>query len=243
MTEIPNNIIYELSIETAKLLNENQEELSKIIWTNGEANIDTEYSNLSCKYCLLAWEKIKEKYLIYNQVKISCNTPDINITFSYPKIKDSKHKIELKSSKSKKIPGSTIKKLNINQPLIFCLRPKDETTKKYIVRCSQYHHAMGDSNIDLFQDRTPRPIINFEKMKDVENFLPFTDKEKNSWIEHYAKCSLNRIRNDSISQKSWQDDMIKIIKKNILEEYINKTTEEQFSIDKAILQFEKTSIV
>ena len=236
MTEIPNNIVYELAIETTKLLNENQEELSKIIWTNGESNIDTEYSDLSCKYCLLSWEKIKQKYPIYNQVKISCNTPDINITFSYPKIKDTKHKIELKSSKSKKIPGSTIKKLNINQPLIFCLRPKDET-KKYVVRCSQYHHAMGDSNIDLFQDRTPRPIINFEKMEDVDNFLPFTNKE------HYAKCSLDRIRNDSLGQKSWQDDMIKIIKKNILEEYINNTTEEQFSIDKTILQIEKTSIV
>jgi len=51
------------------------------------------------------------------------------------------------------MPGSTIKKLDINQPLIYCLRPSSEEDK-YIIKCSQYHTAMGDSKFDLFQDRT-----------------------------------------------------------------------------------------
>ena len=57
-------------------------------------------------------------------------------------------------------------KLDINQTLIYCLRPTNKS-EPYKLKCSQYHSAMVDNtNIDLFQDRTPRPIINFDNMKD-----------------------------------------------------------------------------
>ena len=82
--------------------------------------------------------------------------PDINCIFDGDI--QVTHKIELKSSKTNVMPGSTIGKLDINQPLIFCNR----TT--YEVQCGQYHTAMGDSDIDLFQDRTPRPSLNFTKL-------------------------------------------------------------------------------
>ena len=147
--------------------------------------------------------------------------------FTYPDKSTSKDKIELKSSKSKKMPGSTIKKMDINQTLIYCLRPSI-ASEPYIVRCSQYYNAMGESDTDLFQDRTPRPFINFEKMNEKNNIAPFVIKDKHDWIDHYAKCALKRIEEPTMCQKSWQDDMIKIIKKQILDDYVRNTTEEQF---------------
>ena len=103
----------------------------------------------------------EKKYIEYRDITITCEIPDT--TFTYPNGSTTKHKIELKSSKSKTMPGSTIKKLDINQPLIYCLRPSP-LSEEYIVRCSQYHNAMGESDTELFQDRTPRPFISFEKM-------------------------------------------------------------------------------
>lgn len=232
--EITSSNVYELSIETAKLLKDSQDKLGNIEWTNGEANIDTRYSELACECCIMAWDIMKLKYPEYSKIGITCRIPDINILFTYPDERKIKHKIELKSSKSKKMPGSTIKNLDINQPLIYCLRPICNS-EPYIVKCSQYHSAMGESNIDLFQDRTPRPVINFEKMIDA---LPFESKDKDCWIEHYAKCGLNRIDKTIRCQKSWQDDMIKIMKKKIIEEYIRNTSEEQFKIDKISLLVE-----
>lgn len=55
MNEITDSIIYELGIETTKLLNERQGDLENINWQNGEANIDTEYSKLACDVCTIAW--------------------------------------------------------------------------------------------------------------------------------------------------------------------------------------------
>jgi hypothetical protein len=230
-------IIYELGIETTKIIINKQQQLQNITWTDGESNLDTEYSNLACISCEEAWNKIKINYLDFAEIDIKCITSDINITFTYPDKKTTKHKIELKSSKSKKMLGSTIKKLDINQTLIYCLRPSYKS-KTYKLQCSQYHYAMYESDIDLFQDRTPRPLINFEKMNEIDNTLPFTIIDRDSWIDHYAKCGLNRIKENTICQKSWQDDMIKIMKKNIIKEYIMNTLEEQFRIDKISLQNE-----
>lgn len=232
---IPKSIVYDLGIETVKILNEKQLELRTINWTNGESNLDTEYSKLACDCCKVAWRTIKEKYPQYDEVNISCNIPDINIVFTYPNGKIYTEKIELKSSKGKKMPGSTIKKLDINQTLIYCLRPS-KASESYKLRCSQYHCAMGESDVDLFQDRTPRPIINFEKMNDIDNILPYNNKEKDAWVEHYAECSLKRIEESTNCQKSWQDDMIKIMKKKIIEDYIRNTSEEQFKNAKMEIQ-------
>jgi hypothetical protein len=227
-SEITESNVYELSIETTRLLNESQDKLGDIEWTNGEANIDTDYSELACYCCRIAWDRMIQKNPEYTEISFSCRIPDINILFTYTDGRKIKHKIELKSSKSRKMPGSTIKNLDINQPLIYCLRPISNTGA-YLFKCSQYHSAMGESNIDLFQDRTPRPVINFDKMIDA---LPYESKDKDCWIEHYAKCGLNRIDKTIRCNKSWQDDMIKIMKKNILSEYIRNTSEEQFKIDK-----------
>ena len=234
---ISKSIIYQLGIETAKILNEKQEELQDINWTNGESNLDTEYSNLACMCCETAWDTIKAKYPVYDKIYISCKIPDINLIFTYPDGTTLKDKIELKSSKSKKMPGSTIKNLDINQSLIYCLRPT-LSNDKYKIRCSQYYSAMGESDFDLFQDRTPRPIINFENMNEIDNVIPFQTKDKNGWVEHYANCGLKRIEETAICQKSWQDDMIKIMKQKIISEYIRNTSEEQFKTDKLQQQME-----
>lgn len=233
MQKIREKIIYELCIETTKILNNSQTQLMNIKWTDGEANIDTEYSELACKCCRTAWEIIRLKHPIYKTDDIICKIPDINI-----ELFNQKYKIELKSSKSKKMLGSTIKKLDINQPLIYCLRPHSVSNSEnelYKVRYSQYHVAMGESNIDLFQDRTPRPFINFDKMNEVDNIIHYEEKDKNIWVEHYAKCALNRIA-DKLCQKSWQDDMVKIMKQKNIDEYILNTSIEQFHIDKVKLQ-------
>jgi hypothetical protein len=233
--QITESIVYKLGIETTKKINERQDKLKSITWNDGESNLDTEYSKLTCECCILAWDEMKIKYPEYNEIKITCKIPDINITFIYPSGIETTHKIELKSSKDKKMPGSTIGKLDINQTLIYCLRPSI-VSDPYIVRCSQYYNAMGESDTDLFQDRTPRPVINFEKMSDVNNIVPFTVKDKDSWIEHYVKCALKRIEETTMCKKSWQDDMIKLLKKEIINDYVRNTSEQQFQIDKISLQ-------
>ena len=240
-SQITKSIIYNLGIETTKKMNERQYKLESITWNDGESNLDTEYSKLACDCCIMSWNEMKIKYPEYSKIEITCDIPDINITFKYPGGMKSKDKIELKSSKSKKMPGSTIKKLDINQTLIYCLRPST-ASESYKLRCSQYHNAMGESDTDLFQDRTPRPFINFEKMSETNNIVPFVTKDKNDWIVHYAKCALKRIEEHTTCQNSWQDNMIKIMKKEIIDDYLRNTTEQQFKIDKVSLQVENINI-
>ena len=107
--QITKSIVYELCIETTKKINERQDKLKSITWNDGESNLDTEYSKLSCECCILAWDEMKIKYPEYSEIEITCEILDINITFTYPSGIKTKQKIELKSSKSEKMPGSTIK--------------------------------------------------------------------------------------------------------------------------------------
>jgi hypothetical protein len=102
---------------------------------------------------------------------------------------------------------------------------------------------MGESNLDLFQDRTPRPFINFENMNEAYNIVPFITKGKNNWVEHYAKCAIKRIEKPTMCQQSWQDDMVEIMKKLIIDDYVRNTSEQQFKIDKISLQVENTNIL
>lgn len=222
--ETLNKITYDLAIETTKLLNKKQVELSNIVWSEGEANIDIGFSKLACKTCLEVWNNVKSRYHLYNEVRLECDIPDINLIFYDKYNRNLKSKIELKSSKNKnkRIPGSTINKLNINQPLIYCLRPK-EKNGKYEIRCSQYHYAMGKSDTDLFQDRTPRPYINFNKMKYPNEYKKV---EKNDWIKHYSICALNRLNQNKKS--SWQDYLVKNIKDISISEFIKNTSIEDF---------------
>ena len=228
---IDSNTIYQLAIKTARILTTKQYELRNITWSDGESNPDTGFSELACTVCKDAWNKMKINNPDFTEIDITCSKPDITIVATYPDKSSTKHKIELKSSKSTKMPGSTINKLDINQAMIYCLRPHTET-EAYHLKCSQYYSAMGSSNIDLFQDITPRPSINFEKMNELDNTLPFDRRDKNDWILHFANCGLKRIEKTTVCNPSWQDDMIKIMKKKIIEEYIMNTTEEQFRLDK-----------
>ena len=150
-------LLLEISAKTTSKLSEKQEQLQQCKWTDGESNTDTDFSELACKCAEDAWVSIKPHYQL-NMITMTASIPDINCVFSKngKTIKVLKNKIELKSSKSNVMPGSTIGKLDINQPLIYCYRPKNADTP-YEIRYGQYHTAMGESDIDLFQDRTPRP--------------------------------------------------------------------------------------
>lgn len=229
MFDIPNIILYELAYETASLLQKGQSKLKNIKWSDGEANTDTEYSELACNYCKKAWLQMRKKYDKYKKVIIKCSPPDIDIIFTLNKISITRH-IELKSSKVKLLLGSTINRLNVNQPLIFCLRPsnneiKDGVKSFYYIRYSKYYHAIGKTDFDKFQDRTPRPYVNFTRMFEPDtDFIKEDDiNDTDSWIEHYSQCALNRL-NDACKKSSWQDDMVDCIKRKILEEFIHETT-------------------
>jgi len=204
-------LLLEIAAETVNKLTEKQEQLKQCKWTDGESNTDTDFSELACKCAEEAWIHVKQHYPILVMITINASIPDINCTFSKNgiTIKVPKNKIELKSSKNYVMPGSTIGKLDINQPLIFCYRPKNPD-KPYEIRYGQYHIAMGESDIDLFQDRTPRPQLNFTKLfPSYQTEIKFSNKKKDAWISHYGKCAVNRL-NHSVSH-SWQDSLTKSI--------------------------------
>ena len=204
-------LLLELAGLTTTILNDKQSQLQQCKWTEGESNLDTDFSKLACKCAEEAWICIKQHYPLLNMITMSASIPDINCVFSKngKTIKVPKNKIELKSSKSHVMPGSTIGKLNINQPLIYCYRPKNADAL-YEIRYGQYHTAMGESDIDLFQDRTPRPQLNFTKLFPSSQIdVIYSNKKKDVWISHYGKCAVNRL-NRYVSY-SWQDSLTKSI--------------------------------
>jgi hypothetical protein len=127
------------------------------------------------------------------------------------------------------MPGSTIRNLDINQPLIYVLRPPI-ASGQYRVRCSQYHNAMDEiSNTDLFQDRTPRPYIHFEKMSEAGNMDEIVIKEKGNWMQHLAQAAFHRIEPTTKCRYSWQDDLTKCIKDSVLDYFIRNTSVDEFA--------------
>lgn len=229
---ISNNTLLQLARETTKLLNARQEDLAFAKWADGESNTDTDFSTLACSCCEQAWETIKIQTPEFKEISLKCNIPDINLRFIDEGLRTLHNaKIELKSSKSKNMPGSTIQKLDINMPLIYCLRPATITENSvFHVRCSQYFQAMGEGTYDLFQDRTPRPGISFEKMTDIDVDVEgeYKEKEKNIWIHHYAQCALNRLDGSYQGKHSWQDDMVKQIQQLTIADFLKNTSTEQF---------------
>lgn len=204
-------LLLEIAAETARKLSEKQEQLQQCKWADGESNTDTDYSELACKCAEETWICIKQHYPLLNMITMTATIPDINCVFSKngKTIEGIKSKIELKSSKSHIMPGSTIGKLDINQPLIYCYRPKNADTS-YEIRYGQYHTAMGESDIDLFQDRTPRPYLNFTKLYPSSQMdVNYSNKKKDEWISHYAICAVNRLRSNT--SYSWQDTLTKRI--------------------------------
>ena len=211
LTDLIYKLLLEIAAETASKLSEKQEQLRQCKWTDGESNTDTDFSELACECAEEAWECIKKPYPLLDMITMTASIPDINCVFSKngKPIKVLQNKIELKSSKSHVMPGSTIGKLDINQPLIYCLRPK-KADRPYQISCGQYHTAMGESDIDLFQDRTPRPQLNFTKLfPSSQKEIIYCNKKKDAWISHYGKCAVNRL-NHNVSY-SWQDSLTKSI--------------------------------
>jgi hypothetical protein len=239
-------LMLDLAAATTSLLNEEkqQAEMQRIKWTDGESNLDTGYSQLACQCAEAAWRlTVRQKYPApFDTAVLQARPPDINCAFFIENADNDdksspifKAKIELKSAKTTSMPGSTIGKLNINQPLIFVLRPPPNSGAsgtvgascavgasgvKYEARYGQYHTAMGESDYDTFQDRTPRPLINFLKLSaapepaalepSVSPSMLYSEKTKDAWISHYAKCALKRIGplvQPKLKKASWQDDL------------------------------------
>lgn len=199
------DILLTLAAFTTDELNRNQDGLQQCKWTDGESNPDTGFSELACSCAHTVWSLVQQKYPLLETIDMRASIPDINLEFSEQGVQVSKSKIELKSSKSHVMPGSTIGKLDINQPLIYCHRPKQGEV--YECRYGQYHTAMGESDVELFQDRTPRPQINFTKLSTQP--VQYTEKKKEDWIPHYGKCAVNRLR-QPVSH-SWQDTLTRSI--------------------------------
>lgn len=219
--------LYKLAQETTRLLNDRQGDFKNVKWTDNEANLETGYSQLACDCCEQAWKKIKSRKLEYNSVNIKCKSPDISIAFTYPNNMHSKHKIELKSCKNTLKLGSTIRTLDLNQPLILCRRKSDKS--EFVFTCCQYHHALEfNGKYDLFQDRTPRPFNS--NLIDHNNEYPFEHKEMLDWINYYAQCAVNRTKRTGF-RRSWQDDLIvQVLKISDREKKENNTTVRTTSI-------------
>ncbi len=217
-------ILLRIALITTAILNSEQNALQKVKWSDGESNTDTEFSELACKCAESAWLQVRVDYPGLETVQMSAAKPDVNCTFRLEDgsvMKTKKNKIELKSSKSSIMPGSTIGKLDINQPLIYCCRPA-AAEGVYEVRCGQYHMAMGESEYELFQDRTPRPPINFGRLPVSPTGLSYSEKKKDDWIPHYGSCAVARIRaSPSAVSHSWQDTLTRSI---IYEAIKNVTT-------------------
>lgn len=211
LIELNNKLLLELAAETTCKLSEKQKQLQECKWTDGESNTDTDFSELACKSAEEAWICLKPRYPQLRMIEMTASIPDINCVFSKDgkTIKVPKNKIELKSSKYHMMPGSTIGKLDINQPLIYCFRPKNADTP-YEIRYGQYHTAMGESDIDLFQDRTPRPQLNFTKLFPSSQMeVIYSNKKKDAWVSHYGKYAVNRLHHNVT--ESWQDLLTKSI--------------------------------
>jgi hypothetical protein len=216
------DVIMPLAQKTAQLLSTKTMQLSQIQWTDGEANTDSGFSDLACETCKEAWSQLRPNYPQYTNVLLDAIRPDINLTFSENSRILAKGKIELKSTKTKSglMPGSTIGKLDMNEAVIFCLR--NEANSAFEFRYGQYYNCIGESLYDMFQDRTPRPALNFQKMTSPDVPLFYIEKEKSAWIPHYAECAMRRIQDPKY--KSWQDDLTK----EILKIYIGQTSVEDF---------------
>lgn len=224
---IPGQIMLLLTQLTTRLLESKQDELRACKWTDGESNTDTDYSTLACKCAKEAWEQIRIDNPDMADVELDTDITDIRCTFRRNK-QQIRSKIELKSSKSQSMKGSTVRKLDINQPVIYCLRPSN-STDIFKVRYSLYHAAMGESDTDLFQDRTPRPMVNFNKMSDSNINIDYIAKDKTAWIERYAECAMNRIDTKLSVSHSWQDDLVCDIKKLAIKEFICETSIDEFA--------------
>ena len=215
-------------------LNREQYNLRKIIWTNGESNLDTEYSKITCRIAEEEWKKICTEIPFFGNVVMEAKHPDVTCTFRIDSSDDMiclPQKIELKSSMKSSIPGSTSRSLEVDIPIIYCLRPdpkrkvlSDLNSFQFV--CGQYIDSMFESTqYDIFQDRSPRPRISVKSLQKVcrqeftEATFPFDD-----YILHLAKCSMRRIHilHRKQVKTSWQDNLVENILKLSLHMFSEK---------------------
>jgi len=211
--EIEEKVLPNLTQETCKLLNAKKTELSKLSWQSGESNTDTDFSNLSKECCEIAFKNINK----INKLKLQIDITDLKLKFIYKK-KIINKKIELKSTRSinSKIPGSMIRSLDPNIWTIMCCRA-DNNKDKIEVRYGRYFIGMDVSEYEKFQERSPRPFLNFIKFqKHTEKPKTATTSISNSWWKDYAKSAIKRVLNPK--KKSWQDDLVKEIIKIVLKD-------------------------
>ena len=225
---IPNSILLRLAKRTAQLLKVKQEQLAAIRWTDGESNTESGFSSLACSSAAEAWTSLKADAPEFADTTFVATSPDIRIKLLHEAAVVATGKIELKSGKGDIIPGSTIAKVDMNQATIYCKR--GEATFDF--RYGQYHSCIGDSDTDMFQDRSPRPHVNFKKMTDPDAEVPYVEKEKGDWVKRYAECAVNRT--EQMPGASWQDDLTA----HIINEYLRRTSIEEISERKNSLVLE-----
>ena len=205
---IEEEILPELTFLTSRLLSSAQGELNLLKWSELESNTDSGFSNLAKKYCLKAFKTIKRKY----QIHLSVSVPDLILDFLIEGKLYSK-KIELKSTKniSGRLPGSMIKSLDPNLWTIICKR----NAENFDIRCGRYYLGMEFSKHEKFQDRSPRPSINFNRFQkfDEKPIRALTNKSKAFW-KSYAESAITRVLDPQ--KHSWQDDLVKEIIKIVL---------------------------
>jgi hypothetical protein len=216
---LDNILMPKLVQETAKILNQSQDELKQIQWTIGEANTDKQFSLLAGKKAQEAFKKVHSQSNF--SITIQTTTPDLKIKFivHHPnqKSKTYSRKIELKSGTTNIIPGSTIRKLDLNCWVIFVLRQVDNS--QFSFRYGRYHKGLLIKDTDLFQDRTPRPSLKWDNYQTIDE-SPNIDKVENNkeWISRYAKAAIYRVFYASDLKFSWQDDLVRLIIKYVLED-------------------------
>lgn len=208
--EIEDNILPNLTWETCKILNNSHNKLKSLAWSEGENNKDMPFSKLAKECCLEAFLKINK----IDDLKLSIDIPDLKLNFEFEK-NTIKKKIELKSTLKGIIPGSARSKFDPNIWTIFCNRGNDSFELRY----GRYFLGMKLSEHETFQDRSPRPKLNFnfyQKCTEAPNTDKLKDDMNDEFWKAYAKSAINRVLNPK--NHSWQDDLVKEIIREILKD-------------------------
>ena len=96
---------------------------------------------------------------------------------------------------------------------IICKR--DQDSNSYEIRYGRYYLGMDISSHEKFQDRSPRPSLNFYNYQKF-NEKPILEKDSisSTFWKSYADSAITRILDPK--NHSWQDDLVKEIIKIVL---------------------------
>lgn len=215
MMSIQGSIVLRTVRETVKILESQKEKFAQVLWHDGESNLESGYSQLACSAFVEAWSQLKTGYDGFENSSVNARSPDISCEITDNDGKVHKIKVELKSSKKRQLPGSTIGKLDMNQMIIYCLHDNDNLEFRY----GQYYQAIQKGQYDLFQDRTPRPLVKIDGLCKSDESIEYKEISSDFNTDHYAHCALRRIKSTKCS--SWQDNLTR----KIILEFVNQTSE------------------